>query len=124
MFGPPGRWYVYFIYGMHWMLNVVTGPEGYPAAVLVRGLAGAPGPGRLTKRLGIDGRFSGRPAAPGTGLWIEDRGVEVDRAAIGTGPRIGIDYAGAVWRRKPWRFVLRHAPPAGAGTARQSPETP
>jgi DNA-3-methyladenine glycosylase len=53
MFGPPGIFYVYFVYGMHWMLNVVTGPVGYPAAVLIGGVKVIIGPGRLRKALRI-----------------------------------------------------------------------
>jgi DNA-3-methyladenine glycosylase len=105
MFGPAGCWYVYFVYGMHWMLNVVTGPKGYPAAVLIRGLEGIPGPARLTKRLLIDRRLDAKPASKASGLWIEDRGVRVSPKRIRRTPRIGVDYAGA-WARKPYRFLL------------------
>jgi DNA-3-methyladenine glycosylase len=105
MFGPPGRWYVYFTYGMHWMLNVVTGPKGYPAAVLIRGVEGINGPARLTKALGIDKRFNGKAASRASGLWIEDRGIKVHRAHIIRKPRVGVDYAG-VWANKPYRFVF------------------
>jgi DNA-3-methyladenine glycosylase len=51
MFGPPGTLYIYLVYGLHWMLNVVTGPENHPAAVLIRGADGIVGPGRLGKAL-------------------------------------------------------------------------
>lgn len=54
MFGNPGIFYVYFIYGMHWMLNVVTGPVGFPAAVSIRGVEGINGPARLTKAMNVD----------------------------------------------------------------------
>ena len=69
MFGPAGRWYVYLCYGMHWMLNAVTGPVDFPAAVLFRGCLEVTGPGRLTKALGIDRNQDQAvsPALPGCG---------------------------------------------------------
>jgi DNA-3-methyladenine glycosylase len=63
MFGPPGTFYVYFVYGMHWMLNIVAGPVGYPAAMLIRGVEGIVGPGRLTKAIGITGRLNAKVRA-------------------------------------------------------------
>lgn len=105
MYGPAGHWYVYLVYGMHHMLNMVTGSEGYPAAVLVRGVKGYDGPGKLTKALAIDKKYNGRPACKQTGLWIEDRGEQVPPSAILQTPRIGVAYAGA-WAERPWRFVL------------------
>lgn len=104
MFGPPGHWYVYFCYGVHWMLNVTTREKGYPAAILLRGVLGAPGPGRLTRHFDIDGSFSTLPVTPDSGLWIE-RGVVVPSSKIRTGPRIGVGYAGE-WAEKPLRFYL------------------
>jgi 3-methyladenine DNA glycosylase Mpg len=59
MFGPPGIFYVYFVYGLHWMLNVVTGPVGYPAHALLRSVEGILGPARLTKALTISGELNG-----------------------------------------------------------------
>ncbi len=106
MFGPPGYWYVYFTYGMHWMLNIVTREEGYPAAVLIRGITAVSGPGRLTKFLHIDKKLNGKPAVPATGLWIESRGGELPRRKIKRTPRIGVAYAGEEWAAKKWRFLL------------------
>ncbi|RME71659.1 MAG: DNA-3-methyladenine glycosylase [Verrucomicrobia bacterium] len=105
MFAPGGVWYVYLIYGMHEMLNLVTGPADYPAAVLIRGVDGISGPGRLTRALGIDRRFNGRPATRETGLFIEDDGFVVPEGEVRVTPRIGVDYAGPEWAGKPWRFV-------------------
>ena len=118
MFGPAGYFYVYLCYGVHWMLNIVTGNEGYPAAVLIRGVRGSKGlkgskgedtfhgPGKITKAFGIDQSFNGKSVEPSSGLWIEDRGVEVHSNQMRKLPRIGVDYAGA-WAKKPYRFLLR-----------------
>lgn len=106
MFGPPGTLYVYFVYGIHWMLNVVTGPAGYPAAVLIRSVAEITGPGRLTKALGIDGRFNRLAAGEPAGLWFEERaGARPPR--IARSARIGVAYAGPIWSKKEYRFTLK-----------------
>ena len=105
MFGPAGHWYVYLCYGMHWMLNVVTGAQGDPAAVLIRGAGAFVGPGRVTKGLGIDKSFDGRPASRQAGLWFEDSGIVVPRRLVEKTPRIGVGYAGE-WAEKPLRFVV------------------
>ena len=123
LYGAPGRAYVYFTYGMHWCLNVVTGPAGYPAAVLVRAavpLEGLPamrrrrgpvadlllaaGPARLTQALGIDRRFDGHDLAARP-LWIA-AGRPVPARRVATGPRIGIRVA-VDW---PLRFWVRDDP--------------
>ncbi len=106
LYGPAGIWYVYLCYGVHEMLNLVTGPVDYPAAVLIRGVEGINGPGRLTKRLGIGRQLNNAAASRASGLWIEDDGFKVPRGALRTSARIGVDYAGPVWARKPWRFYL------------------
>ncbi len=105
MFGAPGMWYVYLIYGMYQMLNVVTGDEGHPSAVLIRGVREISGPGRLTKRLEITGEINTLPALRASSLWIEDRGERIDPYRIKKTARIGVDYAGPVWAKKEWRFV-------------------
>jgi DNA-3-methyladenine glycosylase len=105
MFGPAGCWYVYLCYGIHWMLNVVTGPPGLPAAVLIRGAGEHAGPGLLTKGLGIAGAFDGRPATRSGGLWLEPASAVVPRRLVQRTPRIGVGYAGA-WAEKPLRFVF------------------
>ncbi len=107
MFGEAGVWYVYFVYGMHNMLNIVTGAKGYPAAVLIRGVEGISGPARLTKTLGIDRSMNEQKAELKSGLWIEDRGIIVPKNQIQKTPRIGVAYAGEEWAGKPWRFAYK-----------------
>lgn len=103
MFGPPGTLYVYFVYGLHWMLNIVTCPKAYPAAVLIRAAGDISGPARLTRALAIDGALNGRRADPRSGLWVE----EGDRSGkVLVTPRIGVDYAGPRWSARKLRFVL------------------
>jgi DNA-3-methyladenine glycosylase len=105
MYGPPGTLYVYLVYGLHWMLNVVTGPAGYPAAVLIRRAGDLSGPGKLARALAIDGALNGTQAMPESGLWFENgQGAQPVIAA----PRIGVDYAGPRWSARKLRFALRN----------------
>lgn len=108
MFGEAGRWYVYFTYGIHWMLNIVTSPAGYPAAVLIRGSKEIIGPARITKFLGVNKKLNGLLANRENGLWIEDRGIKVALSAIKKSKRIGVAYAGK-WADKPYRFKINTA---------------
>jgi DNA-3-methyladenine glycosylase len=108
MFGPPGTLYVYLVYGLHWMLNVVTCETGYPAAVLIRGVDGISGPGRLCSALKIDQRLNGRPASAPSGLWFEDAPPLRQQKVVRT-PRIGVGYAGPKWSARKLRFVLSQA---------------
>jgi DNA-3-methyladenine glycosylase len=104
LFGPAGIWYVYIIYGLHDMLNIVTKRDG--AAVLIRGTDGYPKPGTLTKALRVTRALNQKPASRKTGLWVEDRGIKIPKKDIEATPRIGIAYAGE-WAEKPWRFVVK-----------------
>jgi len=127
MFGPPGRAYVYLIYGMHHCFNVVTEGPGSGSAVLIRalepvsglGVAGggkgkpntwAPrtdGPARLAKALAIDRGFNRWDLTRGEELWVSESAQPA--GPIEVGPRIGVDYAGA-WASKPFRLWLRGNP--------------
>ena len=101
MFGHPGHWYIYLVYGMHHCLNVVTEKEGYPAAILIRSIECVSGPGRVSKHFKIEKRLNEKPASQTGGLWIEDRGICITK--LMRGKRIGVDYAGK-WKDKLWRW--------------------
>ena len=101
-FADAGTLYVYLCYGMHWMLNIVTGDTEDPQAVLIRACVEAPGPGKLTKKLGITGSLNKGSILDGP-LWIEDDGF---RCAVLTDKRVGIGYAAQEDQDKPWRFKI------------------
>ena len=112
MFGPPGHCYVYFVYGMHHMLNVVTGDHD-GQAVLVRaaeplspGLGRTDGPARLTKAMDITVEALNGAPAYGKDLWFEPGPA---RARVATSPRIGVDYAGD-WAARHLRFFDPDSP--------------
>jgi DNA-3-methyladenine glycosylase len=123
MWGPPGHAYVYLIYGMHQMLNLVTDADGEAAAVLIRAcevVAGLPmvrarrgdkegpvlltGPGKVAAALGLDKSFSGVPLFRRGGLEVWD--APAHAGALLVGPRVGVDYAAPADRDAPWRLAL------------------
>lgn len=106
MYEEAGHIYVYLVYGMHELLNIITGPEEYPAGVLIRGVEGLSGPARLTKALGITRKLNGLKLGKKAGLWIEDRGEIIDKKRIMRTPRIGVAYAGEEWAGKLYRFIV------------------
>jgi DNA-3-methyladenine glycosylase len=119
MYGLPGFAYVYFTYGMHWMLNAVTEQEGFPAAVLIRAIQPVSGvdiiatrrrgrdtlgPAKLTQALGVDEVFNGADlCSREADLWIE-AGTAIAESAIITGPRVGLFTVPEPWKSIPWRF--------------------
>lgn len=110
MFGPAGYSYVYLIYGMYHCLNIVTEKDGFPAAVLIRGVllgngTHLNGPGKLCRELRIDKTLNSIDIIGSKQLWVEDHGIIIRKSEIKTTPRIGIDYA-KEYKDKPWRFVL------------------
>lgn len=104
LYADAGTIYVYLCYGMHWMLNIVTGDENDPQAVLIRACVEAPGPGKLTKKLGITGDYNRKSILETPDLWIEDDGF---RCRIETAPRVGIGYASAEDQARLWRFLAK-----------------
>ena len=126
MYGQPGRAYVYFTYGMHWMLNAVTEPEGFPAAVLIRAVEPeigldvigsrrakarradwSNGPAKLTRAFGIDQTQNDIELTNfSAGLWIEP-GVVISDASVTIGPRVGLYNVPEPWKSIAWRFLVQ-----------------
>jgi len=104
MYEAGGIAYVYLCYGIHYLLNVVTGPKDHPEAILIRGIENYTGPGRLTKALKIDKTLNGEDFLRSDKLWLEDDGFI---AEYELSKRIGVDYAQIEDRDKLWRFVLK-----------------
>jgi DNA-3-methyladenine glycosylase len=127
MYGPAGRAYVYFIYGMYWLLNIVSENDGFPGAVLIRAIepldgldmiqqrrGGQPrsnwtdGPGKLTQALNIDGQLNrSNICRPGAELYIAE-GLQTPPGVVQAGPRIGLDSVPEPWKSKAWRFVVQY----------------
>ena len=125
MYGPPGHAYIYFTYGMHWLLNFVTEEEGRPAAVLIRTIVpneGIPiiaknrkgknltewcnGPAKLCAALEIDGRFNGANICENQdGLWVEDY-QDIPDCSVVLGPRVGINSVPEPWKSINWRYQI------------------
>ena len=122
MYGEPGYAYVYFTYGNHWMLNVVTEKEGFPAAVLIRAIQPIDGmeimlerrsgrdtfgPGKICQALGITKSENGADLTEtASGLWIE-AGVQVPNSLVTKSPRVGLNNTPEPWLSKPWRFLVK-----------------
>lgn len=102
LYGESGVIYVYLCYGMHWLMNVVTGSKDQPQGVLLRAGERYNGPAKLTKNMKIDGSFNGMPLLGNEEIWFEDDGIN---PRIRTAPRVGIDYAGEYWKNIEWRFI-------------------
>ncbi len=97
-----GTLYVHLIYGLYYMLNIIAGKEGDPMGVLIRGVKGIKGPGRLTRALEIGKDFNRENLLLSERIWIEDTGLI---PLYKKTPRIGIDYADDIDRNQLWRFV-------------------
>lgn len=103
MFGPAGYSYVYLIYGMYHCFNIVTGKENFPSAVLIRGVEGINGPGKLCRELKIDKKLNNIDLTVSRELWFEDHAERPP--AVRRAKRVGVDYAGE-YKDKLWRFML------------------
>jgi DNA-3-methyladenine glycosylase len=123
MYGKPGHAYVYFTYGMHWMLNFVVEEEGFPAAVLIRTIVPieglevieerrrgrqrshwTDGPAKICQALGIDKRFNGADLCAGDSELFLERGILFSEDSVTTGPRVGLNSVPEPWKSIPWRF--------------------
>jgi len=127
MYGPPGHAYIYFTYGMHWLLNAVTGPVGVPAAVLLRSIIPVEGqtvmvnhrpslaytrlwtngPAKLTQALDLKGDLNGCDLCdPASLLFIEEKNQPIPDEQVKIGPRVGLFTVPEPWKSIPWRFQV------------------
>ena len=103
LYEKGGIAYVYLIYGIHWLFNVITGNKEEPQGVLIRALeAPLNGPGKWTKAFAITGEANGCLLTPSQGIWLEEGENPIE---IIQRPRVGIDYAPSPWKEIPWRFI-------------------
>ena len=132
MYGLPGHAYIYFTYGMHWMLNFVVEREGFPAAILIRGIQPEEGinviskrrgsqpkalwtngPGKICQALNIDKKLNGADICTrDTGLFVES-GTPFPDSHIKNGPRVGLNSVPEPWKSIPWRFLVMEQAPVG-----------
>ena len=103
LYGKSGMVYIYLCYGMHWLMNVITGEEGQPQGVLFRAGVDYNGPAKLTKKLGVTKEQNKTSFTDSDVLWIEDDGF---KCKIRTDKRVGINYATEEYINKQWRFIL------------------
>ncbi len=103
LYQQGGVIYVYLIYGMYWLLNIVSGQRDDPQAVLIRALREIKGPGRVGKALQLDKSFYGEDLSQSQRIWIENGIAPVHYSVH---KRLGVDYAGEIWANKLWRFSL------------------
>ena len=103
MYLEGGRIYIYLCYGMHWLLNIVTGEAEQPEAVLIRACTEQKGPGKLTKALSVTGELN-RDSICGEELWIEDDSYSCE---VVTDKRVGIGYASREDQERLWRFKMQ-----------------
>jgi DNA-3-methyladenine glycosylase len=100
MFGPPGHAYVYFTYGMHWMLNFVTEEEGFPQKHWTDG------PGKICQALAIDGEFNGADLCRADAHLFVEYGDPIPDQSVTIGPRVGLNNVPEPWKSIPWRFLV------------------
>ncbi len=128
MYGPPGHAYIYFTYGMHWMLNFVTEETGFPAAVLIRAVipiegqeiiaarrGGQPphlwtdGPAKLCQAFGIQGNLNGTDLCSARAQIFVEHGIPISDSNVTFGPRVGLNNVPEPWKSIPWRYRVADA---------------